>query len=178
MEDGDEGGKKDETASEPDRTPEGYKSRYFVSLVGRSQRRTLHRGGECHRVRGCATSGSTRTTGCARSASPEVSRLATSQRRQRGVILDFGFHGVPRLALFHPFSAPPKPNGSAVKGQARGWRSEVEVQSHWQAHEGSCKRSCVREVRSSEGCTQGRFLIGVDKGRNLDQWGTSMDAAS
>ncbi|CAJ1359189.1 unnamed protein product [Effrenium voratum] len=32
VEDGDE---KDETASEPDRTPEGYKSRYFVSLVGR-----------------------------------------------------------------------------------------------------------------------------------------------
>ena len=55
MEDGDE---KDETASEPDRTPEGYKSRYFVSLVGRSQRRTLHRGGECHRARGCTTSGS------------------------------------------------------------------------------------------------------------------------
>ncbi|MCR9103624.1 MAG: hypothetical protein NXI25_27025, partial [bacterium] len=52
VEDGDEASKNEETASEPDRTPEGYKSRYFVSLVGRSQRRTLHRGGECHRVPG------------------------------------------------------------------------------------------------------------------------------
>ena len=52
MEDGDEASKNEETASEPDRTPEGYKGRYFASLVGRSQRRTLHRGGECHRVPG------------------------------------------------------------------------------------------------------------------------------
>ena len=40
-----EPGKGGDTASKPDATPEGYKGKYFVSLIGRSQRRTLHRGG-------------------------------------------------------------------------------------------------------------------------------------
>ena len=82
VEDGDEASKNEETASEPDRTPEGYKGRYFASL-----RRTLHQ--SVIVSRGCTTSGLRTwgrtyprracTTGCARSASLEVSRRATSR---------------------------------------------------------------------------------------------------
>ena len=62
-----EPGKGGDTASEPDVTPEGYKGKYFVSLIGRSQRRTLHRGGVRYKGKfpqpACATK-------FARSASP------------------------------------------------------------------------------------------------------------